>query len=286
MERDVTTEELVSRIGEFIKERESRGIEENNTTNWGLVKFKQGAIDNLLGPDEDQIFEFITGLKENYQPSSVNRIAHSIKIFFKWMVKRGYMEEHMVERFPRGLVTVPKKPIITFTQAEYETLKKVSEGTQFYSLIVIGWNTGMRLLDCAALRWDEVDFNEGIIRKKPSKTEEHETVVEIPLTVELRETLEALYRNRSGDYINAHIAYKAMGGDLSKNFERFLKKKGLYAKGKTFHAFRRSAISRWLSHPNADIMTVRHLSGHKNIRSLMPYFKPSMDKKKLLMDIE
>jgi len=31
---------------------------------------------------------------------------------------------------------------------------------------------------------------------------------------------------------------------------------------------------------------VRHLSGHKNIRSLMPYFKPSMDKKKLLMDIE
>ena len=63
MERDVTTEELVSRIGEFIKERETTGLEENNTTNWGLVKFKQGAIENMLGPDEDQIFDYITQKK-------------------------------------------------------------------------------------------------------------------------------------------------------------------------------------------------------------------------------
>ena len=286
MERDVTTEELVSRIGEFIKERETTGLEENNTTNWGLDKFKQGAVENLLGPDEDQIFEYIAGLKDRYQPSSVNRIAHSIKIFFKWMVKRGYMEEQVIDRFPRGLVSVPTKPIITFTQEDYEVMKVAAKGTRYYALIVIGWNTGMRLVDCAALRWDEVDFKGGMIKKKPSKTEEHETVVEIPLTVELRELLEPLYRDRSGEYINSLIAYKAIGGDLSKAFERFLKKHGLYEKGKTFHAFRRSAISRWLSHPNADIMTVRHLSGHKNIRSLIPYFKPSMDKKKLLMNIE
>ena len=285
MERDVTSAEMLSRLNQFIKEREEEGAEGNNTTNWGLVKFREGVIEDKISTEEEEIFEFIKSIKGKYQPSSVNRIAHSIKIFFQWMHRRGYTDEVLIKKFPKKLISVPKKPIVTFTEEDYAKLKKAAEGTDFYYLIIAGWNTGMRLIDCATLKWSEVDLDKKLIVKKPSKTEEHETVVEIPMANELHDVLSAMSETRSHEFIVPHLAFKALNGELSTYFNRLLEKNNLYEKGKTFHAFRRTAISRWLSHPNADILTVRHLSGHKDVRSLFPYFKPSVDKKKMIMDI-
>jgi len=286
MERDVTSAEMLSRLNQFIKERESEGAIGNNTTNWGLVKFREGVVENEINGDKDEIIDYIKSIKSRYKPSSVNRIANSIKVFSNWLKKRGYKEDDLIEKFPHKLVSVPKKPIVTFTDEDYERLKLAAEGTSLYYLIVAGWNTGMRLIDCATLKWKEIDLERKVIVRKPSKTEEYETVVEIPMSKELYNLLSEMILVRdSSDYLCEHLAFKAMAGDLSKHFRYFLNRNKLYDKGKTFHAFRRTAISRWLSHPNADIMTVRHLSGHKDVKSLIPYFHPSMDKKKLIMDI-
>ena len=286
MERNVSNKEVSNKLSEFMAERKNSGIIGNNSMHWALNIFKEDVDSDNVEAEETAIFEYIKSLKEKYRPSSVKKIAVSIGSFFKWMQRRGYSETLIVERFPKGLISVPSKSIVVFTDQDYENIKKAAQGTCLYSLSVIGWNTGMRLVDCATLKWSECDLEQKIITKEPSKTEEHETSVVIPMTDELYNLLVELHEVRDGKYINSFNAYRAMGGGLSKLYIEFLKKNNLYQKGKTFHAFRRTAISKWLSHKNADIVTVRNLSGHKSILGLLPYVHASHDKKKLIMGIE
>ena len=57
MERDVTSAEMLSRLNQFIKEREEEGAEGNNTTNWGLVKFREGVIEDEISTEEEEILK-------------------------------------------------------------------------------------------------------------------------------------------------------------------------------------------------------------------------------------
>ena len=286
MERNVTSNELADRVSEFLMER---GTEEPNAMNWALNIFRDCVAEHDTQANSKDVFDLIDGLREKYKPSSINYIANSVKGFFNWMEERGYTEGNIISKFPKGFMRVPKKEAILFTDKDYWEMLKASEGTDWNCLIKIGWNTGMRIGDCAKLLWSSVRLEEKMICMKPSKTSEFDTSVEIPMSPELYETL--LEKSRVGvddKYVMRRMAIIAMvgNGNISRHFKYFLDKHGLYQKGKTFHAFRRTAISRWLSHPNADIVTVKHLSGHKNLKSLLRYIHPSMEKKKLIMGIE
>jgi integrase len=288
MERNVTQQELAEKVTEFLMERK---MDEHNTMNWGLGVFREKLLLSMddIHTNSADIFELIVGLKEKYKPSSVNHIANSIKSFFNWMEERGYTEGNMLSKFPRGLIAIPKRDAVLFTEQNYSDMLDKSEGTEWNLLIKIGWNTGMRIGDCARLMWESVILEERTIALKPSKTSEFETKVEIPMSNELYEALLEKNGLRDGNkFVMGRLAIISMvgNGNISRHFKYFLDGAGLYKKGKTFHAFRRTAISRWLSHPNADIITVKHLSGHKNMKSLLRYIHPSLEKKKLIMGIE
>tara|TARA_Y100001963_G_scaffold19768_2_gene25052 strand:- start:24069 stop:24929 length:861 start_codon:yes stop_codon:yes gene_type:complete len=286
MERTVKSNELSEKVNEFLLERNS---DESNTMNWALNIFREHIEEGDSYLNQDDVFELIDGLREKYKPSSINYIANSVKGFFNWMEERGYTEGNIISKFPKGFMRIPKKEAVVFTDRDYWEMLKASEGTDWNCMIKVGWNTGMRIGDCAKMLWSSVNLDEKMIRITPSKTSEFDTKIEIPMSNELHDTLAEKSRIRdSSKYVMERMAIIAMvgNGNISRHFKYFLEKNGLYQKGKTFHAFRRTAISRWLSHPNADIITVKHLSGHKNLKSLLRYIHPSMEKKKLIMGIE
>jgi len=286
MERNVSTNELAEKVTEFLMERKT---DQPNVMNWALKIFRDSAEEVDAQINKEDVFSLIDGLRDKYKPSSINYIANSVKGFFNWMDERGYTEGNIINKFPKGFIKLPKKEAVLFTDKDYWDMLKASEGTDWNCLIKIGWNTGMRIGDCAKLLWSSVKMEERMISLKPSKTTDFDTAVEIPMSPELYETLKAKSEVREDDkYVMKRMAIIAMvgNGNISRHFKYFLDKAGLYKKGKTFHAFRRTAISRWLSHPNADIITVKHLSGHKSIKSLLRYVHPSMEKKKLIMGIE
>jgi len=287
----MTTEELVERINQFVSERESKDISESNPTNWALRKFRDHVVGVPFEVHMDGVIEYVRGLKKNHKPSSVQFIALSIRRFFNWLHERGYADEKIVTRYPRGLIKVPRRDAVVFTDEDYKEMLDKSMGTNWYPLIVIGWNTGMRISDCALLTWDEVDLRNKIVKKMPKKTErlEDEVKVEIPMSDQLFELLYEMNELRcDGKYVLRRLAIIALvgNGNISTHFRDWQKREGLYESGKTFHAFRRTAISNWLSHPNADIVTVQHLSGHRSIRSLLRYINPSNEKKRLIMGIK
>jgi len=286
MERNVKENELAQKVSEFLMER---GTEEPNAMNWALSIFRDSLEEEDIQPNSQDIFKYIEGLRDKYKPSSVNYIANSIKGFFNWMEERGYTEGNIISKFPKGLIKIPRKEAVVFTDKDYWDMLKASEGTDWNCLIKIGWNTGMRISDCAKLLWESVNLDQKTISLKPSKTSDYDTKIDIPMSPELYDTLLQKHNIKDDDkYVMRRMAIIAMvgNGNISRHFKYFLDKNGLYVKGKTFHAFRRTAISKWLSHPNADIITVKHLSGHKSIKSLLRYIHPSMEKKKLIMGIE
>ena len=286
MERDVTNAELVEKLDEFLLERQS---DKFNSMNWSLRIFRDQVVDSQIDGNKQDIFDLVEGLKEKYKPSSVNYIAHSIKSFSNWLKNRGYTEQDLIDRFPKKILHIPQKEAVVFSDQEYEAMLDHSKGTDWNHLIKLGWNTGMRIKDCAELLWSSVNLAEKMIVVEPSKTSEFDVTVRIPMTSDLFDTLSYLYNNRSQNkYVLPRLATVSLvgNGNISSHFSYYTKKWGVYEKGKTFHAFRRTAISKWLSHPNADIVTVRHLSGHRSLKSLLRYINPSMDKKRLIMGIE
>ncbi|MBO6167971.1 MAG: tyrosine-type recombinase/integrase, partial [Kiritimatiellae bacterium] len=70
-----------------------------------------------------------------------------------------------------------------------KTCREVGPEKEWLGVATVGLYTGLRLRDIETLKWSEVDFKAGIIRKTPSKTKRHGTRVEIPMHPKVREIL-------------------------------------------------------------------------------------------------
>jgi len=73
-------------------------------------------------------------------------------------------------------------------------------GGDVRTIILTGIYTGMRLGDCATLKWDEVDFSSGVITKVTAKTGEK---VVVPILPEYREALLAHKARLEREYARA-----------------------------------------------------------------------------------
>ena len=74
-------------------------------------------------------------------------------------------------------------------------------------LVTLGIYTGMRLSDCATLRWADVDMTTKTLHVTPIKTRRHGIKLHIPINAELYKELEAARNRSTGEYVsesNAH----------------------------------------------------------------------------------
>ncbi|MDD5708625.1 MAG: hypothetical protein PHR35_22130 [Kiritimatiellae bacterium] len=90
-------------------------------------------------------------------------------------------------------------------------------------LLALGVYTGLRLGDCATLRWNEVDAARGIIRRVPNKTaRRNPKPVLVPLHAALRAMLAQVPAKFRGDYVLPESAalYIRSSSELSKRVHR------------------------------------------------------------------
>jgi integrase len=104
------------------------------------------------------------------------------------------------------------------TIEELKTVCLVAKG-EMRLLLALGIYTGLRLGDCATLRWGEVDIKRGIIRRVPSKTaRRNPKPVLVPLHKTLRTMLEEIPVKNRRDYVLPESAdlYLKSSSELSK----------------------------------------------------------------------
>ncbi len=232
---------------------------------------------------------------QDYSASYLIKLKGFLSSVFDWAARKGEASYNPIPLLsdPRELkgkkIAARNKDIKTVTPAEFRLL--VATAPQpLATLIAISYYTSLALVDCCYLKWSSVDMERRVIKYCRTKMRRFGRQIEIPMTDSVYEIIDAQkpLRLPEGRYLCEYVfpaaAERHNGSPIhfSRQFSKLAKDLGM-PEGTTFHCLRRSAISRWVSNPNADLLTVSSMSGHSQLSSLQLYVKASMDKKRALV---
>lgn len=134
---------------------------------------------------------------------------------------------------------------------------RAAKARDWTGIILIGFYAGARLSDCAAMKWENINFERGVLVFMPAKTDRKRKKLEIPLHPRLRAFLEDSDCSRTGPIFPTQAAVSARGNQgLSAQFIEIMKHAGIDRKelrsgddrqraqfARSFHSLRHSLTS-------------------------------------------
>lgn len=140
-------------------------------------------------------------------------------------------------------------------------------------LLITALHTGLRRGELFALTWQDVDFQQGVIRVVQSKSGKPR---EIPMTETLRETLQHLPRRLGSDSVFPGKTGRGLV-DIRKRFRRALQEAGI--EGFVFHDLRHTFASH-LVMAGTDLVSVKEFLGHADLKMTLRYAHLAPDYKR------
>lgn len=133
------------------------------------------------------------------------------------------------------------------------------------TLFSIGLYTGLRVGDCATLKWSEIDFGRRAIVRTPMKTKRHGTAVTVPMHPALFAELETRRKAVGGgsEYVLPEDAKHYLETSSCAAAVRVFRRAGL--EGVSFHSLRHTFVSAAAS-AGVPLDVVRKLVGHTSTK--------------------
>ncbi len=105
--------------------------------------------------------------KLEWTGNTYNKHLGFLKLIYRLLARQARVDRNPFADIVRRKQIPNSKRAMTL-----EEMIKVVDATEgeMRTMLVIGASTGMRLGDCATLRWDNIDLQAGVIRRKPNKT--------------------------------------------------------------------------------------------------------------------
>ncbi|MBI2928382.1 MAG: site-specific integrase [Verrucomicrobia bacterium] len=209
-------------------------------------------------------------------PNTCNKHLNLLTLVFRVLKDKAKLTSNPWE-------DIQRKRIVTHSRRELtvDELKKLCQAAtgELRALLALGVYSGLRLGDCATLRWAEVDLPRAMIRRIPNKTaRRNPKPVIVPIHPSLRDMLAetptlqrreyvlpeiaALYNNRSDlvtDMVQAH--FKKCGITPHKPGTGKDGKRAVVEVG--FHSLRHTFVS-LCRESNAPLAVVESIVGHSN----------------------
>jgi integrase len=202
--------------------------------------------------------------KRTMKGSSINRELAVLKNIFSVALKqkryRGDNPVRQVSYFPeqnRDYV-LSKEEIGRLLEAAGGTLRKI---------ILIALNTGFRKGEILSLRWNQVNFEEGIISFARTKSAKF---LRVPMNQVVRDILAGI--EKKGDYVFLGRGSQGHLFDCKKQFEAAREKAVL--PGLRFHDLRHCAGT-YMAAASVPLATIQQILGHQDIRTTMRYINPN-----------
>jgi len=158
-------------------------------------------------------------------------------------------------------------------------------------LVKIGINTGLRLGDCACLKWADVDMDRRLISTIPQKTKKHGTKVIIPIRQELYDVLKTV--EKTGEYVNAKNAHAYSTGHIQDYVSTVFEKAGIKTseideQGKRhtitgFHSLRHTFISKAVN-CGINPMLIKDIVGHSSLDMTSHYHHTDIETTREIFD--
>ena len=197
-----------------------------------------------------------TRRKKAPSPASLDREVELLKRMLNYAVSCGSLPSN-----PVAAVKLLRKPNVrrsVLDDAAFEKLLAASEA-HLKPIILVAYDTGMRLREVLGLRWSQVNLKLGFIKlsAEDTKTEEPRTVF---LTSRVLEALEAQPRHIKGDWVFTNPETEEAWKDVRKVFRRACKTAKL--NGVWFHDLRRSFVTNARRRGVPESVVMR-MSGHR-----------------------
>jgi integrase len=217
-----------------------------------------------------------------FSPSTYNKHLNLLTLVFRVLRHKAKLTSNPWESPKRGGY-IQRKRLVTNSRRELtiDELRKICQAAtgEMQTLLALGIYSGLRLGDCATLRWGEVDLPRGMIRRIPNKTaRRNPKPVIIPIHPILRDMLLTTPSEKRAEYVLPEMAalYASSVCAVTDRVQNHLKKCGITlhkpGTGKDgkravievgFHSLRHTFVS-LCRESNAPLSVVESIVGHSN----------------------
>jgi integrase len=211
-----------------------------------------------------------------FSPSTFNKHLNLLTLVFR-------VVKHKAKLTGNPWEDIQRKRLVTNSRREMtiDELRKICQAAtgELRTLLALGIYSGLRLGDCATLRWGEVDLPRTMIRRIPNKTaRRNPKPVIVPIHPILRDMLASTPLDQRGEYVLPEMAalyahnicavtdrvqghFKACGITLHKPGTGTDGKRAVIEVG--FHSLRHTFVS-LCRESNAPLAVVESIVGHSN----------------------
>lgn len=214
--------------------------------------------------------EFVAARIKKVKPATVNKDIRTLKAIFNHAIRRGYLIKNPFSEV--GKLPVPEKEIRVLTVPEIEALLDACPNKEWKAFVYLALVTGLRKSELCHLRWEDVDFEKGVLKvinreDFTTKSRRNRILGLPPSSIDM---LRNLYVSRNG----SHYVFLTKVGtpwkhNLNKHFDQIVKKAGI--KRCTIHDLRRTFVSH-LAMAGENEAVVQALAGHSSIGTTLKYY--------------
>jgi integrase/recombinase XerC len=237
--------------------------------------------------DSDVVRDWIEHMMDNgNKPTSVNRRLSSVRSFFRFALANG-----LITRDPARIVEGPKKnkrlPAFVKDSDMLHLLEEEMWNMDDFkdvctrTMLLVFYETGMRLSELVSLQDGMVDFGNGQIKVTGKRNKQRV----IPFGEELKQALVAYieFRNRSVPLKTEALFVDMKGRRMTPDGVRYLVKKNIARvctqSKRSPHVLRHSFATTMLNH-GAGLESVQKLLGHESVATTEIYTHTTFEKLK------
>lgn len=223
--------------------------------------------------DTAMVEQFFSERLRKVARATANKELRHLKASFNRAVRRGYLRVN-----PAVGVKPAKeaeKSIRVLSGWEIAKLLAVCPSVRWKALVALAVCTGMRRGEILALRWRDVDLDEGTVWVR--NTGGHETKSRKNRVLALPPEVCRLLRQlpRTGETVFGINGRKVRGDTVSRQFKQVVEKAGI--EHCTLHDLRRTFVSH-LAMAGVNAAVVQRLAGHASISTTVRYYTGIMPK--------
>lgn len=219
------------------------------------------------------------------------------------IIQNSLRTAHMVnavKEYVGGKIKRPpkiEKQVMCFSLQEQKKIENYifsSAKDKLFGIILCLY-TGLRIGELLALRWEDIDFSNGLVFvsktcRDATKNEKHIRVIDVPKTVSSQRViplpkvilsfLKKIKKFSKCDYLIADGVKPVFVRSYQRTFELVLKKLKMEHKG--FHALRHTFATRAIE-CGMDVKTLSEILGHKNASTTLSRYTHSLLQHKIIM---
>lgn len=263
---DIAFEQFAKEFLETYSKLNKKSWQRDETSLGNLKPFFKGKTMQEIGPELVENYKAkrkadITKRKTHITGATINREIALLKTIFNKAVEWGKIEKNPLDKVKKFKENHVKNMKIL---KDDEAIRLIdSASPHLKPILIIALNTGMRRNEILSLKWENVNFNKGLIFIEDAKSGKPR---EIPMNYMVYEILKELSRN--SEYIFFNPKTKSHILDIKTSFKTACKRADI--KGLRLHDLRHTAASRMIQ-AGIDLVTVSKILGHSSIQMTMRY---------------